>query len=157
MLSIEHIREHPDEVRLALQTRGEDDSITEVLELDSQIRAAIPERDDLNAERNRVSKELGQGRSQGQEVSEEARAEMREIGDRANALNEQTKELGEKLSGLMLTLPNLPQTDVPVDRQTAVDFGGTPPHPADVRSGLPGGDVPAGQGQARLPRIRGAV
>ena len=114
MLSIEHIREHPDEVRLALQTRGEDDSITEVLELDSQIRAAITERDDLNAERNRVSKELGQARSQGQEVSEEARAEMREIGDRANALNEQTKELGEKLSGLMLTLPNLPQTDVPV-------------------------------------------
>ena len=39
---------------------------------------------------------------------------MREIGDRANALNEQTKELGEKLSGLMLTLPNLPQADVPV-------------------------------------------
>ena len=114
MLSIEHIREHPDEVRLALQTRGEDDSITEVLELDSQIRAAITERDDLNAERNQVSKELGQARSQGQEVSEEARAEMREIGDRANALNEQTKELGEKLSGLMLTLPNLPQTDVPV-------------------------------------------
>ena len=114
MLSIEHIREHPDGVRLALQTRGEDDSITEVLELDSQIRAAITERDDLNAERNQVSKELGQARSQGQEVSEEARAEMREIGDRANALNEQTKELGEKLSGLMLTLPNLPQTDVPV-------------------------------------------
>ena len=114
MLSIEHIREHPDEVRLALQTRGEDDSITEVLELDSQIRAAITERDDLNAERNQVSKELGQARSQGQEVSEEARAEMREIGDRANALNEQAKELGEKLSGLMLTLPNLPQTDVPV-------------------------------------------
>ena len=114
MLSIEHIREHPDEVRLALQTRGEDDSITEVLELDSQIRAAITERDDLNAERNRVSKELGQARSQGQEVSEEARAEMREIGDRANALNEQAKELGEKLSGLMLTLPNLPQADVPV-------------------------------------------
>jgi seryl-tRNA synthetase len=114
MLSIEHIREHPDEVRLALQTRGEDDSITEVLELDSQIRAAITERDDLNAERNRVSTELGQARSQGQEVSEEARAEMREIGDRANTLNEQAKELGEKLSGLMLTLPNLPQTDVPV-------------------------------------------
>ena len=114
MLSIEHIREHPDEVRLALQTRGEDDSITEVLELDSQIRAAITERDDLNAERNRVSKELGQARSQGQEVSEEARAEMREIGDQANALNEQTKELSEKLSGLMLTLPNLPMADVPV-------------------------------------------
>ncbi len=43
MLSIEHIREHPDEVRRALQTRGEDDPITEVLELDSQIRATPSE------------------------------------------------------------------------------------------------------------------
>ena len=59
MLSIEHIREHPDEVRRALQTRGEEESITEVLELDTQIRAAITKRDDLNAERNRVSKEIG--------------------------------------------------------------------------------------------------
>lgn len=45
MLSIEHIREHPDEVRASLKTRGEEDSITEVLELDAQIRAAITERE----------------------------------------------------------------------------------------------------------------
>jgi len=114
MLSIEHIREHPDEVRRALQTRGEDDSITKVLELDAQIRAAITQRDDLNAERNRVSKEIGQARSRGQEASEEVRDRMRQIGDHADALNEQTKVLGDKFSGLMLTLPNLPQDDVPV-------------------------------------------
>ena len=114
MLSIEHIREHPDEVRRALQTRGEDDSIAKVLELDAQIRAAITQRDDLNAERNRVSKDIGQARFQGQEASEEVRAQMRQIGDQADALNEQTKVLGDKLSGLMLTLPNLPQDDVPV-------------------------------------------
>ena len=114
MLSIEHIREHPDEVRRALQTRGEDDSITKVLELDAQIRAATTQRDDLNAERNRVSKEIGQARSQGQEASEEVRAQMRQIGDQADALNQETKALGDKLSGLMLTLPNLPQDDVPV-------------------------------------------
>jgi len=114
MLSIEHIRTNPDEVRAALQTRGEDDSITEVLDLDSQIRATITQRDELNAERNRVSKEIGQARSQGQEASEEVRAEMRKIGDQADALNEQTKDLGERLNGLLLTLPNLPQADVPV-------------------------------------------
>ena len=114
MLSIEHIREHPDEVRRALQTRGEDDSITKVLELDAQIRAATTQRDDLNAERNRASKEIGQARSQGQEASEEVRAQMRQIGDQADVLNEETKVLGDELSGLMLTLPNLPQVDVPV-------------------------------------------
>ena len=114
MLSIEQIRETPDEVRRALQTRGEDDPITAILELDTEIRRVITERDDLNAERNRVSKELGQARSQGQEVSEEARAEMRKIGDQADVLNEQTKDLGEKLNSLLLELPNLPQSDVPV-------------------------------------------
>ena len=114
MLSIEHIRDHPDKVRAALQTRGEDDQITEILELDFKIRAVITQRDDLNAERNRVSKELGQARSQGKEISDEDRAQMRKIGDQADALNEQTKELGDRFSELMLTLPNLPQTDVPV-------------------------------------------
>ena len=114
MLSIEHIREHPNEVREALKTRGEDDSITEILELDTAIRSAITERDHLNAERNRVSKELGQARSQGQGVSEEARVHMREIGNQADALNEKTKELGTRMSELMLTIPNLPQGDVPL-------------------------------------------
>ena len=114
MLSIEHIREHPNEVREALKTRGEDDSITEILELDTAIRSAITERDNLNAERNRVSKELGQARSQGQGVSEEARLHMREIGNQADALNEKTKELGTRMSELMLTIPNLPQGDVPL-------------------------------------------
>ena len=114
MLSIEHIREHPDEVRASLKTRGDESTITEVLALDTQIRAAITERDDLNAERNRVSKELGQARSQGQENSDDTRAEMRRIGDQADALNEETKALGDKLSKLMLDLPNLPQADVPI-------------------------------------------
>ncbi len=114
MLSIEHIRENPNEVRRALQTRGEEDPITVVLELDTQIRRAITQRDELNAERNRVSKEIGRMRSQGQEASAEVRAEMREIGDQADALNQQTKDLGDKINALLLELPNLPQPDVPV-------------------------------------------
>ena len=114
MLSIENIRENPDEVRLAMQTRGEEGSITEVLELDAQIRRAITQRDDLNAERNRVSREIGRARSQGQEASEEVRSEMRKIGGQADALNQQTKDLSDKINGLLLTLPNLPQPDVPV-------------------------------------------
>ena len=119
MLSIEHIRENPDEVRRALQTRGEGDSITEVLELDSQVRLAITQRDDLNAERNRVSREIGQARSQGQEASEEVRVRMRKIGAQADALNQQTKDLSDRINGLLLTLPNLPQPDVPVGEDEA--------------------------------------
>ena len=82
--------------------------------MDSLIRATITERDHLNAERNRVSRELGQARSQGHEITEDSRAEMRQIGNQADVLNEKTKELGDKLNELMLDLPNLPQADVPV-------------------------------------------
>ena len=114
MLSIEQIRENPDEVRRALETRGEGDSITAVLELDIQVRRVITQRDDLNAERNRVSKEIGQARSRGQEASEDVRSQMRKIGNQADALNQQTKDLSDKINTLLLELPNLPQSDVPV-------------------------------------------
>ena len=114
MLSIEQIRENPDEVRRALETRGEGDSITAVLELDIQVRRVITQRDDLNAERNRVSKEIGQARSRGQEASEDVRSQMRKIGNQADALNQQTKYLSDKINTLLLELPNLPQSDVPV-------------------------------------------
>ena len=152
MLSIENIRENPDEVRRALRTRGEEDPITEVLELDAQIRRAITERDDLNAERNRVSKEIGRMRSQGQEASDDVRAEMRKIGGRADALNQRTKDLGDQINSLLLELPNLPQPDVPVGEDESgsiiVRQSGEPPA---ARPRGPGGKQGGGARRGRGP------
>ena len=113
MLSIELIRQNPDHVRQALKARGEPDSLTQLLELDARNRQAISEGDDLRAERNRVSRNLGQARSSGQEPSQEIIQEMRQVGDSIARLEEQSRELEEKINTVLLGLPNLPLPEVP--------------------------------------------
>ena len=60
MISIDLIRRNPELVAAAGRRRGEDIPVERILELDTQRRAAIAERDNLRALRNRVSRELGQ-------------------------------------------------------------------------------------------------
>ena len=72
MLDIRLIRENPDQVRERLRGRGGDhwQAIDQVLELDTRRRAAETERQSLQAERNRLSKEIGIGRKQGQDTGD---------------------------------------------------------------------------------------
>ena len=68
MLSIDMIRNDPERVRLALESKGEAESLSGILELDAQRRMAITEGDGLRSDRNRVNRELGHARSSGTKV-----------------------------------------------------------------------------------------
>ena len=113
MLSIDLIRRDPEQVRQALAARGEDDPLDQILDLDSQRRAAVTERDDLRGERNRVSAEVGQARGLGQEPAQKIVQEMRQVGDRISALEQQERVLQEQINEILLGLPNLPLSGVP--------------------------------------------
>jgi len=113
MLSIELIRRDPNLVRKSLADRGEEDPIPQLLELDTQHRQAITQADQLRSQRNDVSRQIGQARSLGQAPSEEVVAEMRQVGDRIDALERQTRELDENIREILLGLPNIPRADVP--------------------------------------------
>ena len=113
MLSIELIRRDPDLVRQALESRGEQDPLAGLLDLDAQRRQAVAQGDELRAQRNQVSRQLGQERAAGREPPSEAMAEMREVGDRIAELEQQVKGLDEQLNQLLLSLPNLPLAEVP--------------------------------------------
>ena len=113
MLSIELIRQDPDRVRQALESRGEADPLAQLLELDARNRQTISEGDDLRAQRNRVSRDLGQARSSGQEPSQDIIQEMRDVGESIDRLEQQSRELEEGISTILLSLPNLPMPDVP--------------------------------------------
>ena len=63
MLSLELIRKDPALVKTAMLSKGEDDCIDTILELDSQRREAVTEGDELRAKRNEVSRAIGQARS----------------------------------------------------------------------------------------------
>ncbi|MBM3942499.1 MAG: serine--tRNA ligase [SAR202 cluster bacterium] len=114
MLSIELIRKDPEFVRNALESRGEAGPINALLEIDARRRQAIAEGDELRSRRNQVSRQLGQRRSGGQAPPPEIVAEMRQIGERIQSLEQDVQRLDTEIQSLMLGLPNLPRPDVPV-------------------------------------------
>ncbi len=117
MLDIRLIREQPDFVKSRVATRGGDDAetIDEVLRVDAERRKAETALQQFNADRKRISKEIGGKRAKG-EASAELEAKVREIGDEIALLNERTSVADERQKELLLGIPNLPHESVPVGK-----------------------------------------
>jgi seryl-tRNA synthetase len=113
MLSIELIRRDPDYVRKALESRGEEDPLAKLLDLDAQRRQAITEGDELRSRRNQVSRQIGQLRSTRQELPQDVVGEMRQVGERISQMEQHVRELDERIHAILLSLPNIPRPDVP--------------------------------------------
>jgi seryl-tRNA synthetase len=120
MLDIRFIREQPDFVKSRLATRGGEDiaKIDEVLRVDAERRKAETALQKLNADRKRLSKEIGGKRSRG-ESTEEIEALVREIGDQISLLNEQASAVEEQQKQLLLGIPNLPHANAPVGKDAS--------------------------------------
>jgi seryl-tRNA synthetase len=115
MLDIQLIRKTPDEVKTRLNQRGTDYSgtIDQISALDEQRRSAETERQQLQSERNRISKDIGIGRKNGQDTSE-AEVKVRGIGDRIDEIGHEADSSEAQQRELMLNLPNLPHDACPV-------------------------------------------
>ena len=120
MLDIKLIRENPAAVKQALATRKADIDIDGLLALDTARRAAITEAEELKSSRNTASKTIGGLMKEGKKTeAETAKEEVRKIGDRIAALDEQVRELDEKILNALLFIPNLPRPSVPVGASEA--------------------------------------
>jgi seryl-tRNA synthetase len=117
MLDIRLIREKPDFVRDRLATRGGGDEarIAEVLRVDAERRKIETQLQGLQADRNRLSKEIGTKRSRN-EPSEELEARVRKIGDEIVGLTASASTFDEEQRNLLLETPNLPHESVPVGK-----------------------------------------
>ena len=109
MLSIELIRQSPDTVKEALERKGEEGLLEAILSLDVERRSILTEVENLRANRNQVSKELGRMSERPAHLVEE----MRQTGERIRVLEERVREVEARLDEQLLTLPNLPLPDVP--------------------------------------------
>lgn len=122
MLSIELIRRDPDHVAQALKSRGEENPLGELLDLDARRRQASSQGDDLRARRNQVSRQIGQmRRAAGQPATDvltplegDVLQEMRQISEHISQLEQQVRTLEERTNAILLELPNLPLPDVPL-------------------------------------------
>jgi seryl-tRNA synthetase len=113
MLDLRFIRSNPDAVRKAVRARGQDDALVgELLGADERWRGLLAEVETLKAQRNRVSEEIARIRKAKGDAAALI-AEMRKVGDRISALDQQVREAEAEVQSLALLVPNLPDASVP--------------------------------------------
>ena len=123
MLDIKFIRENPEVVKENIKKKFQDQKlplVDEVLELDTQNRAAIAEAQELRTQRNALSKQVGMLMGQAKkdpsklQEAEEAKAKVKANADRLAELEALENELAQKIRHIMLQIPNIIDPSVPI-------------------------------------------
>ena len=122
MLDIRLIRENPDCIKARLGARGpgHESAVDAVLAIDVERRAADTNLQGLQAERNRLSKEIGKLRAAKQD-SAALEAEVKSFGSRMEELNAAVTVLDTRQRELLLNIPNLPSETTPVGNDAAAN------------------------------------
>ena len=123
MLDIKFVRENPEAVKENIKKKFQDEKlplVDEVIELDTKLRAAITEANDLRASRNALSKQIGALMSQAKkdpsklEEAEAVKAQVKAQADRLAELEAQESELEGKVHSIMLRIPQMIDPSVPI-------------------------------------------
>lgn len=122
MLDIRIVREQPDFVksRLALRCSGDEQKIDELLRVDAERRKAETALQALNAERKKLSKEIGGMRSRGQD-SLQLENRVRKIGEEIARLSEDVNLVDGQQKEMLLEIPNLPHLKVPIGKDASAN------------------------------------
>ena len=120
MIDIKFLRENPETVRENIKKKFQDSKlglVDEVIALDAESRKSKQEADDLRASRNKISKEIGSLMAQGKrEEAEAKKAEVAANAKRLAELEEKEKELEEKITKIMMAIPNIIDSSVPIGK-----------------------------------------
>lgn len=120
MIDIKFLRENPDVVKQNIKNKFQDSKlplVDEVIELDTQARATQQEADDLRANRNKLSKQIGALMAQGKkEEAEEVKKQVTEQAERLSELQEKETELQAKVKEIMMVIPNIIDSSVPIGK-----------------------------------------
>jgi seryl-tRNA synthetase len=116
MLEIQRIRNEKEAIAKGLQKRNIDaiPTLEEILEVDEKWRILKSELDQLNAEANKLAKEIGALFQSGKtEEANAAKTKTTLIKEREQEIKTLTNDLEEQLTNLLYTLPNVPKAIVP--------------------------------------------
>jgi len=120
MIDIKKLRENPEEVKENIRKKFQEEKILlvdEVVALDIENRKVLQEAENLRAERNRLSKEIGSLISQGKkEEAQKIKEEISSDSSKLERLVEQEKELSEKINKIMMIIPNFIDPSVPIGK-----------------------------------------
>ena len=118
MIDIKFLRENPEVVKENIRKKFQEHKlplVDEVIELDEQARKTQQEADEIRANRNKLSKQIGMLMGQGKkEEAEEVKAQVSANAARLAELEVLEKELSEKVIKIMMTIPNIIDPSVPI-------------------------------------------
>ena len=120
MLDLKFVRENPDIVKQNIKNKFQDSKlplVDEVIALDAESRAVKQEADALRADRNKISKQIGALMAQGKkEEAEETKKLVTEKSARLAELEAKESELSEKVTKIMMIIPNIIDPSVPLGK-----------------------------------------
>ena len=120
MLDLKFVRENPDIVKKNIKDKFQDQKlplVDEVIAIDAEKRSTQQEADKLRAERNKLSKQIGALMGQGKkEEAEEVKKQVAADAARLEELSVKEKELDEKVTKIMMTIPNIIDPSVPIGK-----------------------------------------
>ena len=120
MIDIKFLRENPDVVKENIKKKFQDSKlplVDEVIALDAESRKIKGMADDLRAQRNKYSKEIGKLFGQGKrEEAEEMKKLVTEKGEELAALEAKEAELSQKVTDIMMIIPNIIDESVPIGK-----------------------------------------
>ncbi|HAX44124.1 MAG TPA: serine--tRNA ligase [Solibacterales bacterium] len=118
MHDLSYFRQNLDQIAARLADRGFRFDLDAFRELDTRRRAALTETETLKAQRNAQSMEIGKRKKAGEDT-EALQAEVRAMGDKITALDEQVKLIDEDFRLQLASIPNVPHESVPAGRDAA--------------------------------------
>jgi len=115
MLDSQFVRNQLDDVAKKLATRGLILDTASLTDLENQRKLCQVKTQELQSERNRLSKEIGQFKAKGLDTAP-TMAQVANLGEQLQASEAQLEQIQTQLNHILLTLPNLPHDSVPVGR-----------------------------------------
>ena len=120
MIDLKFLRENPEVVKQNIRNKFQDEKlplVDEVIELDVKRRETQQEADDLRANRKKISKQIGALMAQGKkEEAEEVKQQVTRNAERLAELEALEAELSEKVTKIMMTIPNIIDPSVPIGK-----------------------------------------
>lgn len=113
MLDIKVLRTEPEKIREALKKRNNNLDIEPIIELDKKRRELLGEAEQKKAKQNEINKKIPAMKKAG-ENTDQIFTEMRELGNEIKEYDEKVREIDEQLKTYMLSIPNIPNENVPV-------------------------------------------
>jgi len=113
MLDIKRIRENPDEIKAGIAKKNDKSDIDQLLALDEKRRGIIQQAEQLKAERNAASQEIGKKKKAGEDATQ-AMAAVREVGEKISVLDSDLRDVESEINHILSWIPNLPHETAPV-------------------------------------------